>query len=338
MPPIPATNKKTLLLPSTMTQPGWDVLAGRDDVVGLRYTPGLPAADFRALLDDADAVGLSVTPFGEAELAAGPRLRVVGRHGVGFDAVDVPALTRRGIPLMIVGTANSVTVAEHAMFMMMSLAKRGAAMAALVREGRWDDKFADRPVELYEKVLLIIGFGRIGTRIAKRCLGMEMTVLVHDPYVAAAAIRAAGCEPVGNLDAAVARADFISIHCPKTPETTGLFDAGRLAGMKQSSYLVNTARGGIVDEAALYSALAAGRLAGAGLDVFDREPAPVDNPLFSLSNVVLTPHAAGGTREAGDRSAITAVRNLLSVLDGKPIRENVVNKEVLDPPPPAQKS
>jgi D-3-phosphoglycerate dehydrogenase / 2-oxoglutarate reductase len=333
MPPIPATNKKTLLLPSTMTQPGWDVVASREDVVALRYTPGLPAAEFHALLADADAVGLSVTPFGEADLAAGPRLRVVGRHGVGVDAVDIAALTRRGIPLMIVGTANSVTVAEHAMFMMMSLAKRGAAMGALVREGRWDDKFADRPVELFEKVLLVIGFGRIGTRIAKRCLGMEMTVLVYDPYVAATTIRAAGCEPVGELDAAVARADFITIHCPKTAETTRLFDARRLARMKPSSYLVNTARGGIVDEGALHAALAAGRLAGAGLDVFDREPALLANPLFALPNVVVTPHAAGGTREAGDRSAVTAVRNLLSVLDGKPIRENVVNKEVLCPSP-----
>ncbi len=330
MPPIPATNKKTLLLPSTMTQPGWDVVASREDVVAVRYAPGLPTADFHALLADADAVGLSVTPFGAAELAAAPRLRVVGRHGVGYDAVDVPALTSRSIPLMIVGTANSVTVAEHAMFMMMTLAKRGAAMAAMVREGRWEDKFADRSVELFEKILLIIGFGRIGTRIAKRCVGMEMTVLVHDPYVAPAAIRAAGCEPVGDLDAAVARADFVTIHCPKTPETTGLFDAKRLARMKPSSYLVNTARGGIVDETALHAALAGGKLAGAGLDVFDREPAPRDNPLFKLPNIVLTPHAAGGTREAGDRSAIAAVRNLLSVLDGRPNRENVVNKEVLD--------
>ena len=330
MSPVAATNKKMLLLPDTMTQPGWDVLASRDDVVGIRYTPGLPTAEFRALLADADAVGLSVTPFGEAELTAGPRLRVVGRLGVGYDAVDVPALTRRRIPLMIVGTANSVTVAEHAMFMMMTLAKRGAAMAAMVREGRWTDKFADRPVELCEKVLLVIGFGRIGTRIAKRCLGMEMTVLVHDPYVAAATIQAAGYEPAVDLDAVIARADFITIHCPKTAETESLFDAKRLARMKPSSYLINTARGGIVDEAALYAALDAGRLAGAGLDVFDREPAPLDSPLFALPQVVITPHSAGGTREAGDRSAMAAVRNLLSVLDGRPIRENVVNQEVLD--------
>jgi len=143
----------------------------------------MPTAELQALLGDVDGVALSVTPFGEAELTAGPKLQVVGRLGVGYDAVDVPALTRRRIPLMIVGTANSVTVAEHAMFMMMNLAKRGAAQAAMVREGRWNDKFNDRAVELYEKILLIAGFGRIGTRIARRCLGMEMTVLVYDPYV-----------------------------------------------------------------------------------------------------------------------------------------------------------
>src|SRR5229473_1519972 len=275
MAPIAATNKKRLLLPTTMTRPGWDVVASRDDVVG------------------------------------------------------VPALTSRRIPLMIVGTANSVTVAEHAMFMMMTLAKHGAAMAAMVREGRWTDKFVDRPVELFEKVLLVIGFGRIGTRIAKRCLGMEMTVLVYDPYVTAATIRAAGCEPASDLDVAVARADFVTIHCPKTLETSGLFDATRLARMKPSAYLVNTARGGIVDETALHAALTGGTIAGAGIDVFDREPPAPENPLLKLDNVVTAPHMAGVTRESIDRMAAQAVRNVLSVFDGKPIRENVINPEVL---------
>jgi D-3-phosphoglycerate dehydrogenase len=174
-----------------------------------------------------------------------------------------------------------------------------------------------------------VGFGRIGTRIAKRGNAMEMAVLVYDPYVPAAAIRDAGCEPVTDLDAAVARADFVTIHCPKTAETTGLFDAARLARMKPSACLVNTARGGIVDEPALHAALVSGRLAGAGLDVFAAEPTPVDNPLLALPNVVVSPHMAGVTREAVDRMAVATVRNLLSVIDGAPIRENVVNPEVL---------
>ena len=130
--------------------------------------------------------------------------------------------------------------------------------------------------------MLIVGFGRIGTRIAKRCQAMEMHVLIYDPYKAAAEIKAAGCEPVTDLDAALPRADFVSIHCPKTPETVGLFNAARFKLMKKTAYLINTARGGIVDEKALHEALVAGKLAGAGLDVFEVEPPPVGQPLFGF--------------------------------------------------------
>jgi D-3-phosphoglycerate dehydrogenase len=139
-----------------------------------------------------------------------------------------------------------------------------------------------------------------------------------------------GYEPVQDLDAAVARADFITIHCPKTPETVGLFDAARLGHMKRTAFIVNTARGGIIDEKALYDALKANRIAGAALDVFDQEPTPQDNPLLSLPNFIAAPHVAGVTREAVDRMGVAAVENILSVLDGKPIRDNVVNKEVLE--------
>jgi D-3-phosphoglycerate dehydrogenase / 2-oxoglutarate reductase len=142
-------------------------------------------------------------------------------------------------------------------------------------------------------------------------------------------IRGSGYEPVLDLDEAVARADFITIHCPKTPETIGMFNAARLARMKRTAFLVNTARGGIVDEKALYDALKANRIAGAALDVFVEEPTPQDNPLLTLPNFIAAPHVAGVTREAVDRMAVVAVQNILSVLDGKPNRENVINREVL---------
>jgi D-3-phosphoglycerate dehydrogenase len=177
--------------------------------------------------------------------------------------------------------------------------------------------------------VLIVGFGRIGTRSAKRCQAMEMKVLVYDPYVPAAAIEGTGCEPVANLESALPRADFVSIHCPKTPETVGMFNADRLQRMKPTAYLVNTARGGIIDERALHTALTTGKLAGAGLDVFELEPTPLDNPLLVLPNVVSAPHMAGVTRESLDRMGLQTVRNILSALDGNPIRENVINKEVL---------
>lgn len=323
-------NRKKLLLPDSMGRVGWDLLKDRDDIEPIKFQNTIKPDEFHKLLHDASGAALGVTPFREPELAAGPHIQVVARIGVGYDAVDVPALTRRKIPLMVAGTANSVSVAEKAMYLMMTLAKKGPMMNALVREGRWWDKLKNLPMEVFEKTLLIIGFGRIGTRTAKRALGMEMIVLVYDPYVAAEKIRAAGCEPVTDLEAALARADFVTIHCPKTPETIAMFNAARLARMKPTAFLVNTARGGIIDERALHAALTEGKLAGAGLDVFEKEPTPLDHPLLKLPNVLVAPHVAGVTRESVDRMAMTAVRNLLSVLDGRPNRENAINPEVFD--------
>ncbi len=328
-----ARNKKRILVPNIMGAVGWDVLEQREDVEPIAFATTISAGDFNALLrsdGDVNGVILGLTRFGEAECAGARGLQVVARIGVGYDTVDVPALTRHRIPLMVVGTANSPTVAEQALFMMMALAKRGAQLDGLVRAGRWRERLSALPVDLMNKTLLIIGFGRIGTRTAKRSLAMEMNVLVYDPYVPADQVRAAGCESVGDLDAALPRADFVSIHCPRTPETEGMFGAARLKRMKPTAYLVNTARGGIIDETALHAALTTGVIAGAGIDVFDREPPATDNPLLTLDNVVTAPHMAGVTRESVDRMAGQAVRNVLSVFDGKPIRENVINPEVLE--------
>jgi D-3-phosphoglycerate dehydrogenase len=177
--------------------------------------------------------------------------------------------------------------------------------------------------------VLIVGFGRIGSRAAPRCLAFGMTVLVYDPYVPAETIRRAGCEPVADLDAVLGQADFVSIHCPKNAETVGMFGAARLARLRPGAFLVNTARGGIVDEAALHAALLSGQVGGAGLDVFDQEPPPKDHPLLQLENVLASPHMAGVTAEAMAAMAATTARNILSVLDGTPARENVINPEVL---------
>jgi D-3-phosphoglycerate dehydrogenase / 2-oxoglutarate reductase len=324
------TNRKKLLLPTTMARAGRALVEARDDVEGISFVPTVPKAELHRLLEDIAGVALGVQPFSDPELDAAPELEVVSRIGVGYDAVDVPALTRRKIPLMIGGTANSVSVAEAGVFLTMSLARRGASMDRLVKEGRWQDRYKEMPVDLYGKTVLIIGFGKIGTRSAKRFAAMETNVLVYDPYMYSETIRGMGYEPVQDLDTAVAHADFITIHCPKTPETVGLFNAARLAHMKRTAFIVNTARGGIIDEKALYDVLSQNRIAGAALDVFDQEPTPQDNPLLTLPNFIAAPHVAGVTREAVDRMGVAAVQNILSVLDGKPIRDNVVNREVLD--------
>lgn len=322
--------KKKLLLPATMARAGWDLLARRDDIEAIPFEHDIAPAAFHALLADADGVALSLTRFGEAELAAAKQVRVVARHGVGYDLVDVAALTRKGIPLMVTGSANSPSVAEQALYFMFEFAKRGAAFHTLVRDGRWSARLDEAmPIDLFGKTLLVVGFGRIGTRLTKVCLALGMKVHVYDPYVAGEAILAAGCVPHRDLDGALAQADFVSIHCPKTPETIGMFDAARLARMKPASYLINTARGGIIDEQALYTALTTGVISGAGLDVLEREPPPADHPLLTLPNVITAPHMAGVTKEAFDRMAIAVVENLLETLAGKPNPDHVVNKEVL---------
>ncbi|HVV41421.1 MAG TPA: hydroxyacid dehydrogenase [Nitrobacter sp.] len=327
-----STNKKKLLITETMSPLGWALFRERGDVEAIPFPNMISAPDFQALLRQhapVHGVALGPTRFGDAELDASGDMKVVARIGVGFDAVDVPALSRRKVPLMTAGTANSPSVAEAALFMMLTLAKRAQEMHTMVTESRWPQRLGQWPYDLFGKTVLIVGFGRIGSRTAKRCLAMEMNVLVYDPYKPAADIKAAGCEPVADLDAALPRADFVTIHCPKTPETTGLFNAARIARMKPTAYLVNTARGGIVDERALYDALSSGKLAGAGLDVFEQEPPPAGHSLFSLPNVIMAPHVAGVTHEALDRMGLQTAKNILSALDGEPIRQNVVNQDVL---------
>jgi D-3-phosphoglycerate dehydrogenase len=326
------TNKKKLLITESFSQQGRALLRERGDIEVIDFPNMISAPDFEKLLQQqapVHGVALGATRFGEPELEAARDMQVVARIGVGYDSVDVAALSRRKVPLMVAGTANSPSVAEQALFMMLTLAKRGVELHALVKGGQWSTRLGLLPFDLFGKTVLIIGFGRIGTRTAKRCLAMEMNVLVYDPYKSAAEIKAAGCEPVSDLDAALPRADFVTLHCPKTPETSGMFDAARLARMKPSAYLVNTARGGIIVEAALHEALVSGKLAGAGLDVFEQEPPPPGHALFELPNVVIAPHVAGVTREALDRMGEQTARNMLSALDGEPIRQNVINQDVL---------
>jgi D-3-phosphoglycerate dehydrogenase / 2-oxoglutarate reductase len=327
-----ATNKKKIFVTQTMSPKARALLTERDDIELIEFPNLISATDFEAMLKQhapVHGVALGATRFGETELEASKDMKVVTRIGVGYDAVDVPALSKRKVPLMVAGSANSPSVAEQALFMMLTLAKRAQEMHAVVKDGKWAGRLGVLPYDLYGKTALIVGFGRIGTRTAKRCQAMEMNVLIYDPYKPGADIKAAGCEPVPDLDAALARADFVSIHCPKTPETVGMFNATRLKLMKPTAYLINTARGGIVDERALYDALVSGKLAGAGLDVFEQEPPPVGQALHQLPNVIMAPHVAGVTWEAVDRMSEQTARNILSALDGEPIRQNVINQDVL---------
>jgi D-3-phosphoglycerate dehydrogenase / 2-oxoglutarate reductase len=323
-----ATNKRKVMLPHTMGKQGIDLIRAREDIETVIYPAGIKQADFLPLLADCAGIALSGTPYKQTEMDASPAMQVVARIGVGYDAVEVPALTARKVPLMVAGSSNSTSVAEQAFHLIIALAKRNHQMDRLVKDDKWNDRHAAPPMELADKTVLIVGFGRIGTRSARRCQGFDMNVRIYDPYVDQAKIVAAGCTPVADLDAELPNADFVSIHCPKSPATVGMFNAARLARMKKGAFIVNTARGGIIDEAALYDALTSGHLAGAGLDVFDLEPTPAHNPLLKLGNVIASPHMAGVTVESIQGMSVVTAQNILGVLDGKPNAENAINPEV----------
>jgi D-3-phosphoglycerate dehydrogenase / 2-oxoglutarate reductase len=323
-----ATNKTKVMLPDTMGREGIALMQAREDIETIVYPTMITQAELLPRLMDVAGIALSLTRFRRTEMDASPAMQVVARIGVGYDAVEVPALTARGVPLMVAGTANSVSVAEQAFHLIIALAKKNRVLDALVRDNSWGQRQLSLPMELAGKTVLIVGFGRIGTRTARRCAAFDMTVVIHDPYINQDSIRSAGYEPAGDLDAILPSADIVCIHCPKNPETVGLFNADRLGRMKTGALIVNTARGGIIDEPALYQALVSGHLAGAGLDVFDEEPTPPDNPLLRLDQVISSPHMAGVTTEAVAAMAVATSRNILSVLDGSPIRENTINPEV----------
>jgi D-3-phosphoglycerate dehydrogenase len=222
-----------------------------------------------------------------------------------------------------------VSVAEHAMYMLLASARLTRKMDRFVRDNQWGQRLSDLPADLAGKSIVVVGMGRIGSRTVRRCVAFEMDVYVLDPNISEADIKKAGATKVTSLKSILPKVDFVSIHCPRMPETIDMFNTETIGLMKADAFLVNTARGGIVNEEALYNALSSGKLRGAGLDVLDREPPDAANKLFKLENVIFSPHMAGVTKEASDRMAVTAIENILSVFDGRPNAANVVNKEVL---------
>jgi D-3-phosphoglycerate dehydrogenase len=282
-----------------------------------------------AAMPGTEAMILRYVRITSAMIDAAPRLKVIARHGVGYDNVDVEALNRRHIPLALAVNSNRVPVAEHAFHMLLELVKRGRALDALVRAGEWDRRWSLLPRELAGRTLLIVGLGRIGREVAKRAQAFAMCVLALDPYVPEATIRELGCEPVPDLMAALPAADAVSLHLPLSPATRGFIGRDQLRAMREQAVLVNTARGGLIDEAALEEALRESWIAGAGLDVFADEPPPRDHPLFHLPNILLAPHVAGMTGEAQIRMGTESVRNVLAGLEGRLDPACLANPELL---------
>ena len=267
---------------------------------------------------------LRTQPLTAATVAAAPKLEVVARHGVGYDAVDVAALDRRGIPLAIVGDVNAGAVAEHALMLMLAAVKRLGRGDRAVRAGDWAWRNRLEAGELAGRRLLVVGYGRIGKRVARLADAFAMDVAVHDPHVPADAFAGEPVTPAPDLAAALAEAEVVTVHVPKADGA--VLGRAELARLPAGAIVVNTARGGVVDEAALAEALASGRVAAAGLDVFEDEPPPVDHPLLAFDQVVLTPHHAGLTAESAERMAVAAARNVLDHFRGRLDPALVVNR------------
>jgi len=264
-------------------------------------------------------------PYTERVFRSAPDLRIIARWGVGFDAIDVAAATRHGVPVCTAVGANHEAVADYAVALMCALQRGLLQNHRLITSGAWRTEF--RP-GLWQATVGIVGLGRIGRAVARRCRGFEMTILAFEPLPDPGFVREHGIELV-PLDELLRRADLVTLHCPASAENRHLINRERLALMKPSAYIINTARGALVDEAALYEALTTGRLAGAGLDVFEREPLTA-SPLFALDNALLSPHLAGVDETSEAAMANRAIDAILAVRRGEaPGPECLINPEAL---------
>jgi D-3-phosphoglycerate dehydrogenase len=300
-----------VLISDKLESTGLDLL--REAGIELDNRPGLKDAALQEALQAADGVVVRSGTRITAELLDKPgKLRAVVRAGVGVDNIDVAAATRKGIVVMNTPGGNTISTAEHTVAMMMALARHLPAADASVHQGKWErGKFVG--TQLAGKTLGIVGLGRIGREVARRAAGLDMKVIGYDPFMAPERASQLGIESVAELDAMLPTCDFLTVHTPLTEETRDLLDARRLAAMKAGARILNCARGGIINEAALAEALRSGHIAGAALDVFVQEP-PGDNPLVRLANVVVTPHLGASTTEAQESVAREAAQLLIDFL------------------------
>ena len=260
-------------------------------------------------------------------MAACPRLKVVGRHGAGLDIVDIPAATRLGIAVVHSPGANAPAVAEHALMLMLMCAKRAVQVDRWTRDGDWRARADAKNEELGGKTLGVVGVGNIGRRVAGFGKALGMRVLAYDKYLPDDEVRRRGAEPVASLETLLPQVDVLTCHTPLTDETRAMINPRTLGLLKRGAILINTSRGPVHDERAVFEALATGQLGAAGLDVFNEEPTPVDNPIFGLPNLVCSQHVAGVTVQANEAVGTKVVSEMLAVLRGdRP--EVLVNPEV----------
>ena len=302
---------KRVLVSDNLDPGGIELMAGQDGIAVDVQTGLSPEALLKVIADYDALVIRSATRVDQALLEAAQRLKVVGRAGIGLDNVDIPEATRRGVVVMNTPDGNVVTTAEHTIAMMLALTRNIPQGTASLKAGRWEKKHLQGR-ELFNKVVGVIGYGKIGSIVADRARGLKMRVVVHDPHLRPEQIEKDGFEPV-TFETLLAQADYISLHVPKFKETIGLINAAAFSRMKDGVMIVNCARGGIVDEADLLAALAGGKVGGAALDVFASEP-PGLTELIAHDRVICTPHLGAATKEAQTNVAVAVARQIIDYL------------------------
>jgi D-3-phosphoglycerate dehydrogenase len=320
-------SKPVVLIAEELSPATVDALGPDFDV---RHVDGTDRSALFTELATADAILVrSATKMDAEAISAAPQLKVIARAGVGLDNVDIKAATAAGVMVVNAPTSNIISAAELTVGHILSLARHIPAASGALANGQWKrSKYTG--VELYEKTIGIIGLGRIGALITARMQAFGTNVIAYDPYITSARAQQLGVTPV-TLDELLAQSDFVTIHMPKTPETTGMIGEAQLKLMKPTAFVVNVARGGLVDEVALHAALVAGTIAGAGLDVFVSEP-PTNSPLLGLDNIITTPHLGASTDEAQEKAGVSVAKSVRLALSGELVPDAVnVAGGVIDP-------
>jgi D-3-phosphoglycerate dehydrogenase len=317
--------KKKILIVQPIHQRGMQVF---DESFDVRVASDPSAATVIKEIKGVEGVVVRMAPFTREIIEAADALKVIGRHGVGVDTIDIQAATEKGIVVVNTPNANATSVAEHTLTAIGALAKRVVTYDRAIREERWELRNSYGAVDLDGKILGLVGVGRIGSMVARRAAAaFNMKAIAFDPYVTLEKAREMGVTLCAAMDDIFIQADVVSLHTPLTPETRRLVDAARLRLMKPTAFLVNFSRGEVIDEKALYDALKSGVIAGAAIDVYDPEPPLKDNPLFELDNIILSPHSAALTEECVIRMATGAAEGVVDVLTGRR-PQFIVNPEV----------
>ena len=318
--------KKKILIVQPIHERGVQVF---DESFEVRVASDPSVATVIKEIQGVEGVVLRMAPFTREIIEAADALKVIGRHGVGVDTIDVKAATERGIVVTNTPEANALSVAEHTITAIGALAKRVVMYDRAIRNKGWEIRNSYRAIDLDGRTLGLVGIGRIGTLVARKAAAaFNMKVIAFDPYVKPEKAREMGITLVPASEDVFRQADVVSMHTPLTPETRGFVNAARLGLMKPSAFLVNFSRGEVVDEKALYAALKTDVIAGAAIDVYDPEPPLNDNPLYELENIILSPHSAALTQECVIRMAVGAAEGVVDVLTGK-TPKFIVNPEVL---------